>query len=69
MFSREDHLQCRTVIASEESSVRPPVVKVVNFGDLRPHRVEETRFTSFIEPLNGPQEVVNRLEADGGTGV
>ena len=69
MFSREDHLQCRTVIASEESSVRVTVMEVVNLGYLRPHHVEETRFASFIEALNGPQEVVNRLETDDSIGI
>lgn len=45
------------------------MVEVVNLGDLRPHHVEETGFASFIEALNGPQEVVNRLETDDSIGV
>ena len=45
------------------------VVEVVNLGYLRPHHVEETGLAPFIEALNGPQEVVHRLEADNGIGV
>ena len=45
------------------------VVEVVNLGYLRPHHVEETGLAPFIEALNGPQEVVNRLEADDSIGI
>ena len=45
------------------------VVEVVNLGYLWPHHVKETGLASFIEALNGPQKVVNRLEADDSIGV
>ena len=69
ILPREYRIQCRTAAASEESSVRVTVMEVVNLGYLRPHHVEETRFASFIEALNGPQEVVNRLETDDSIGI
>ena len=69
IFSREYRIQCRTVVAREEGSVQATVVEVVNLGYLRPHHVEETGLAPFIEALNGPQEVVNRLEADDSIGI
>ena len=65
----ENAFQGRTIFSFEISSAGLAVVKVVDFSNLGPHHVEEACFTLFVEALNRPQEVINRLEAHCRVGI
>lgn len=58
-----------SVFPFEKGSTGRAVVEVVDLSDLGPHHVEEALLSLFVETLDGPEEIINGLEANGCVGI